>query len=79
MNIESAIVTNDQYIVSGSVTGELWCWDLVTSDVVKKFVHTNGKVLNSISIHPKKDIMLTSSVQTIKVWGVSGDVKIESE
>ncbi|XP_072396822.1 WD repeat domain-containing protein 83 [Diabrotica undecimpunctata] len=69
VNIESAVITNDNFILSGSVTGELWCWDLVSAEVVKKFVHTRGKVLNSISIHPRKDVVLTASVGSIKVWG----------
>ncbi|XP_056644456.1 WD repeat domain-containing protein 83 [Diorhabda sublineata] len=68
MNIESAIITNDNYVLSGSKTGELWCWDLVSTEVVKKFVHTAGKVLNSLSVHPKKDTVLTAAVRSIKLW-----------
>ncbi|KAJ3653231.1 hypothetical protein Zmor_012493 [Zophobas morio] len=69
MNIESGIITSDNHVLSGSVTGELFCWDLVGGNVVKKYTHTSKKVLNSISIHPTQDIVLTASVQTIKVWG----------
>lgn len=68
-NIESDIITNDNYVLSGSVSGELWCWDLVSSEVKHKFIHTRNKVLNSLSVHPRKDIVLTSSVTTIKLWG----------
>lgn len=55
--------------MSGSITGDLWCWDLVSPEKVNKMLHIPGKVLNSISIHPKKDIVLTSCVGTIKLWG----------
>lgn len=79
MNIESAIITNDNYILSGSLTGELWCWDLVSAKVVNKFVHTRGKVLNSLSVHPTKDIVLTASVGSIKIWGDPESVKIEKQ
>lgn len=77
MTIESAIITNDNYIISGSVTGELWCWDLVSAKVVKKCIHTPGKVLNSLSVHPTKDVVITASVGTIKIWGEPESVKID--
>lgn len=77
MAIESAIMTNDNYIISGSKTGEMWCWDLVSAKIVKKYLHTCGKVLNSLSVHPTKDVVLTSSVETIKIWSDSESVHIE--
>lgn len=79
MTVESAIITNDNYIISGSLTGEMWCWDLVSAKVMNKFVHTPGKVLNSLSVHPTKDIVLTASVYTIKIWGDPDSVKIEKQ
>lgn len=79
MTIESAIITNDNYIISGSITGEMWCWDLVSAKVVDKFMHTPRKVLNSLSVHPTKDIVLTASVGTIKVWGNPESVQIEKK
>ncbi|KAJ8916240.1 hypothetical protein NQ315_016379 [Exocentrus adspersus] len=69
MNIESAIITNDNYILSGSITGDLWCWDLVNPEKANKMLHTPNKVLNSISVHPKKDVVLTACVGSIKLWG----------
>lgn len=78
MNIESAVNINDNYILSGSITGELWFWDLVSANVAKKLCHTKGKVLNSISVHPRKDVLLTASVNTIKLWGSSEDMQIDN-
>lgn len=77
MTIDSAIITNDNYIISGSKTGEMWCWDLVSAKVVQKYLHTCGKVLNSLSVHPTKDIVLTASVGTLKIWGDAESVQIE--
>ncbi|XP_018320701.1 WD repeat domain-containing protein 83 [Agrilus planipennis] len=77
LNIESAIMTSDNHILSGSATGELWCWDLISGEVVKRHFHTPGKALHSLSVHPKKDIVLTASVNTIKVWGSSDEEIIE--
>lgn len=78
MTIESAIITNDNYILSGSISGEMWCWDLVTAEVIKKFMHTPSRVLNSLSVHPTKDVVLTASVGTIKVWGDPDSVQIQN-
>lgn len=81
MNIESAISTKDTHVLSGSISGDLWCWDLITAKVEQKFLHTPRKVLNSISVHPKKDVILTASVNTIKVWGQPEDIppKVEKD
>lgn len=79
MNIECAIISSDNHILSGSVTGELWCWDLISAEVQQKFVHTPGKVLNSLDIHPRKDLVVTASVNTIKVWGTAKDLEIKDE
>ncbi|XP_017774886.1 PREDICTED: WD repeat domain-containing protein 83 isoform X1 [Nicrophorus vespilloides] len=77
LNVESALLASDNHILSGSVTGELWCWDLVSGKVVKRFEHTIKKVLNSVSTHPVKDVVLTASVNTIKLWEVS-EIKEDS-
>ncbi|CAH1117382.1 unnamed protein product [Phaedon cochleariae] len=79
MNIESAIITNDNFVLSGSITGELFCWDLVSAEIVKKLIHTPLKVLNSLCVHPKKDVVLTACVGTFKIWGQTDDVKIDNE
>lgn len=76
ITIESGIITTDDHVISGSVSGQLFIWDLINAKVVKKLTHTTGKVLHSISIHPKKNVILTSSANTIKVWG-PGDLTIE--
>ncbi|CAG9771201.1 unnamed protein product [Ceutorhynchus assimilis] len=69
LNIESDILTNDNFVLSGSANGDLWCWDLVTGKVTNKFTHARNKALNSLSVHPTKDIVLTGCVTTIKLWG----------
>lgn len=78
MNIESAIITSDDYILSGSVTGELWCWDLVSGEVAQKLLHFSRKVLCSLSVHPKNNSVLTASLHTIKLWSTEEEVEISS-
>ena len=68
LTIECGVLASDNHIASGSATGQLWLWDLVSSNVIQKCVHSRGKALNSISVHPVKDIVLTASVNTIKLW-----------
>ncbi|VEN63995.1 unnamed protein product [Callosobruchus maculatus] len=77
MQIESAIITNDNFVLSGSKTGQLFCWDLVSAEIVKKYIHTPNKVLNSLSVHPRKDVVLTACVGSIKLWGGTDDIKME--
>lgn len=72
-------MTSDNHVVSGSITGELWCWDLVSAKVVKKLLHTPKKVLHSLSIHPRKDVVLTASVNSIKLWGVPENALVEDD
>lgn len=68
-------MTSDNHVLSGSVTGELWCWDLVNGSVVLKLLHTPRKALHSLSLHPRKDVVLTASINTIKLWGTEKDMQ----
>lgn len=77
MTIDCAVNTTDTHVLSGSVTGEVWCWDLVSAEVSNKLCHTKGKVLNSIAVHPSKNVLLTACVNTIKIWGKPDDVTID--
>lgn len=76
MTIDCAVNLTDNYILSGSTSGELWCWDLVNAKVTNKLCHMSGKVLNSLSVHPTKNIILTSCVNTIKIWAKPDEVDI---
>lgn len=69
IGIETAIMTSDNHVLSGSITGELWCWDLVSGSVVQRVLHTQRKALHSLCVHPRKDVVLTASTNTIKLWG----------
>lgn len=77
MTIDCAVNLTDNFILSGSISGELWCWDLITAKVTNKLCHTSGKVLNSLAVHPTKNVVLTASVNTIKIWAKPDDVKID--
>lgn len=76
MNIECSIINNDSYVMCGSISGELFCWDLINSKIINKLCHTQGKVLNSLSVHPKEDVILTACVNTVKIWS-KNDILVE--
>ncbi|XP_022912959.1 WD repeat domain-containing protein 83 [Onthophagus taurus] len=76
INVESSVMANDSIVISGSITGEMWCWDLVSGKVIKRYEHTFRKVLNSLCVHPRKDIVMTASVHTVKVWGKPSDLQV---
>lgn len=76
MNIECAIITSDDYVLSGSVTGELWCWDLVSGEAVQKLLHFPHKVLCSLSVHPKNNSVLTASLHAIKLWSTEQEEEV---
>ncbi|ENN76268.1 hypothetical protein HUJ04_002420 [Dendroctonus ponderosae] len=77
--IESEVITNDNYILSGSVDGNVWCWDLVSGEVKYKYTHERNKVVQSISVHPKKDAFLSASTNTIKLWGDASEIPLEEQ
>ncbi|KAJ8972485.1 hypothetical protein NQ317_012316 [Molorchus minor] len=68
----------DADFVGAAITSVSFSHD-VSAEVVRKLVHTPGKVLNSLNVHPTKDIILTSSVGTIKVWGAPEESVIDVE
>lgn len=69
VSIESAINTSDSMVISGSLTGDIFFWDLVKAEVVFKLLHTSGKAVHSLAIHPQSEILLSASANNIKLWG----------
>lgn len=66
--IENAVDNKDNFVFSGSTTGDIWCWDLVTMQVLSKFIHNAGRVVNSIAYHPTEQCFLSASDNTVKYW-----------
>jgi mitogen-activated protein kinase organizer 1 len=55
--------------------GDVYYWDLVESQVVKRFVAHNG-VVCSLAMHPEGKQMLTSSLDgVVKVWTTKEGLK----
>ena len=66
----TAASPSDAHVVAGSETGEVFYWDLVEAQVVRRF-KAHGGVVCSLAVHPNGGTLLTSSVDgTVKVWTV---------
>ncbi|KAL0279671.1 UNVERIFIED_CONTAM: hypothetical protein PYX00_001176 [Menopon gallinae] len=67
--IESCLDSKDKYILSGSTDGNLYCWELISNKLVKKFPHPNQKTVHSVSPHPSGNYFLTAAGHNIYLWG----------
>ncbi|XP_047522752.1 WD repeat domain-containing protein 83 [Pieris napi] len=69
--LENCINDKDNQIISGSASGEIFYWDLISSNITNKLVHKFNKPVVSISHHPSDSILLSASEDEIKLWGVN--------
>lgn len=77
--IESGVDSSDNHVISGSVDGSVWWWDLVQAKVTCKLLHDSKRPVNSISIHPIQPYLLSASGATIKLWGKPDEDTVEVE
>ncbi|XP_049884326.1 WD repeat domain-containing protein 83 [Pectinophora gossypiella] len=68
--LENAVNAKDSHIISGSASGEIFSWDLISSKITHKYVHTVNKPVVSLSYHPTEDFLLTACEDEIKLWGI---------
>lgn len=69
VRVESSINSKDNMVVSGSLSGEIYFWDLVNAQVCFKLPHTIGRAVHSLSVHPQDEVLLSASANNIKLWG----------
>ena len=70
VKLDCCLTPSDAHVVAGSETGEVFYWDLVEAQVVRRF-KAHGGVVCSLAVHPNGGTLLTSSVDgTVKVWTV---------
>ncbi|CAH0404043.1 unnamed protein product [Chilo suppressalis] len=67
--LENAVNEKDSHIMSGSATGEILFWDLISSQCTSKLVHSRNRPVISLSHHPTESYLLTASDDEIKLWG----------
>ncbi|GBP65689.1 WD repeat domain-containing protein 83 [Eumeta japonica] len=69
--LENAVYAKDTHVISGSATGEIWYWDLISGTCSQKLVHSKNKPVVSISQHPIETFLLSACEDEIKLWGVA--------
>lgn len=67
--MENCIDCKDSSIISGSASGEIWFWDLISGSVLKKLMHEKGKVVASITHHPTQNYLMSACEDKVKLWG----------
>lgn len=75
--IESCTNFKDTHIMSGSVDGNVYCWDLVSGAVSNLLPHNKGHTVHSISPHPTQNCYLTASGGSVYLWGVKTEEETE--
>jgi mitogen-activated protein kinase organizer 1 len=66
--MDCCLTNDDAFVVGGSEDGYIFFWELVDAPVVSSF-RAHSSVVTSVSYHPTRACMLTSSVDgTIRVW-----------
>ncbi|KAJ2942397.1 hypothetical protein O0L34_g16002 [Tuta absoluta] len=68
--LENAVNAKDSHIISGSATGEIFCWDLISTKVTQKLVRNKNKPVVSLTHHPTEDFLLTACEDEITLWGL---------
>ncbi|CAG4969834.1 unnamed protein product [Colias eurytheme] len=68
--LENCINEKDSHIISGSASGEVFYWDLISSNITNKLVHTSNKAVVSLSHHPTDNYLLTACEDEVKLWGI---------
>uniref|UniRef100_A0AC35FUR2 Uncharacterized protein n=1 Tax=Panagrolaimus sp. PS1159 TaxID=55785 RepID=A0AC35FUR2_9BILA len=67
--IECGILPSKDEVVSGSEDGFVYIYDFVGMNIISKLDHSPAKFIHSITIHPKKPILITSARDRVFVWG----------
>lgn len=68
--IESCVTHDDSLILSGSVDGKIWAWNLISREVVMRLAddQSTKHPVVSIGVHPSKNCFLAANGQDILVW-----------
>ena len=71
--IENSVAIKDTSIISGSEDGTLFIWDLITAEVTFERKKAHNSVLYGLSRHPSKNIFVTASTDSVKLWKDNGE------
>ncbi|CAH0731085.1 unnamed protein product, partial [Brenthis ino] len=67
--LENAVNEKDSHIISGSASGEIFYYDLVSGECILKLKHGQKPVV-SVSHHPNFNYLLSACEDEVKLWGI---------
>lgn len=67
-NIECALNSKDDHVISGSEDGIIYIWDLISADIKTKLAVKNHRPVNSLAVHHEKDLLLASCDDEVFVF-----------
>uniref|UniRef100_A0A0V0GC02 WD repeat domain-containing protein 83 n=1 Tax=Triatoma dimidiata TaxID=72491 RepID=A0A0V0GC02_TRIDM len=67
--IENASDRKDRYILSGSIDGSVYCWDLIGCKIVNKLKHEGNYAVHSLHVHPTSNFLITATQSSVHLWG----------
>ncbi|PAV58069.1 hypothetical protein WR25_24627 [Diploscapter pachys] len=70
--IDNAILSNCEYVATGSEDSSAYIYNLITGEVAVKLPHTS-KVVHSVAANPKKPHLLTAAGQMLFLWVPKND------
>lgn len=68
--LENTVNEKDSHIISGSATGELFYYDLITATCSQKLLHCKNKPVVSLTHHPSENSLISACEDEIKLWGI---------
>ncbi|KAI5854302.1 WD40-repeat-containing domain protein [Tricharina praecox] len=72
LRVRCAFAQDEEFVVCGSESGELWVWDLVEGRVVQRLQCHGGKVVSSVEWAPgtgRRQMITGGADGTVVVWG----------
>ncbi|KAJ6225363.1 hypothetical protein RDWZM_003908 [Blomia tropicalis] len=67
--IDSALIMNDSFIVSGSEDGAIYIWSLLEASIETKLTHPH-KVVHTLDVHPSELELISSGDNMLHVWSL---------
>ncbi|KRX77626.1 WD repeat domain-containing protein 83, partial [Trichinella sp. T6] len=69
--MDSCFLSSDRQIISGSEDGKVFCWDLLTGNLLYILNHPVPFVISSVSAHPTDVCCLTAMRGNVYYWKAS--------
>ncbi|XP_055355975.1 WD repeat domain-containing protein 83-like [Paramacrobiotus metropolitanus] len=66
---DAGLNAKDTHVLSGSEDGQVYCWDLITGQIVQKLDHGLGEtVITCVAHHPKDGSFISTAKNKLFIW-----------